>query len=63
MAVGKQGASRRNSNGILNRWVIRCRDRTLRYFYRAMMEAQLGRELRPDEIVHHIDGDPTNDYP
>lgn len=40
---------------------IRCRDGTFVYFYRAVVEAELGRHLRPDEIVHHINGDHTDD--
>jgi hypothetical protein len=27
------------------------------------MEAKLGRPLQPDEVVHHIDGDHTNNKP
>jgi len=30
-------------------------------FYRALMEAHLGRPLREDEVVHHINGDPSDD--
>jgi hypothetical protein len=30
--------------------------------YRLVLEAFLGRYLRPDEIVHHRDGDVTNDH-
>ena len=33
------------------------------YYYRAVMAAQLGRLLTDDEIVHHIDDDPSNDDP
>jgi hypothetical protein len=32
-------------------------------YYRGVVAAQLGRLLREDEIVHHIDGDKTNDAP
>ncbi len=31
------------------------------YRYRLMAEEKLGRRLRHDEIIHHIDGDETND--
>lgn len=34
----------------------RCIDR-----HRYVMEQHLGRKLRPEEIVHHINGDPTDD--
>jgi hypothetical protein len=27
------------------------------------MEKMIGRYLRPDEVVHHMDGDKTNDIP
>lgn len=43
------------------RWLITGRDGSLTYFYRAVMAASLGRELRPDEIVHHRNGDPADD--
>lgn len=31
------------------------------YYYRAVMAAHLGRELRPEEVVHHINGDRADD--
>lgn len=43
------------------RWVICCTDGTLMAFYRGVMEAELGRPLRSDEIVHHINGDSSDD--
>lgn len=43
------------------RWRIMCRDGTQVYFYRAVMEAHVKRPLRPDEIVHHRNGDPADD--
>jgi hypothetical protein len=43
------------------RWSITCRDGTHLLYYRAVMEAQLGRPLRRDEVVHHVNGDPTDD--
>lgn len=33
------------------------------YEYRLVAEKKLGRFLRNDEIVHHIDGDPSNNDP
>jgi hypothetical protein len=35
--------------------------RNIMYRYRWVMEQHLGRELSPDEVIHHIDGDKTND--
>jgi hypothetical protein len=34
-----------------------------RHEHRVIAEYMLGRELLPDEIVHHIDGDPRNNAP
>lgn len=31
--------------------------------HKLVMEAELGRALKPDEVVHHIDGDRTNNHP
>ena len=31
--------------------------------HRLVMEKKLGRLLRPEEVVHHIDGDPANNAP
>jgi hypothetical protein len=43
------------------RTVIVCRDGSWIFYYRGLLEAHLGRELRDDEVVHHINGDPTDD--
>lgn len=50
-------------NRRLGRWVICCRDGTLVYFYRGVMAAEIWRLLRPNEIVHHRNGDETDDRP
>lgn len=50
-------------NRTLGRWVIVCRDGSLMLFYRGVMAAQFGRLLTPTEIVHHVNGDPTDDRP
>lgn len=33
------------------------------YNYRLVMEKMIGRYLTPEEVVHHLDDDPTNDEP
>ena len=33
------------------------------WIHRLALEEVLGRPLEPDELVHHIDGDPTNNHP
>ncbi len=33
------------------------------YRYHVVAEESLGRDLKPQEVVHHIDFDPTNDNP
>ena len=43
------------------RWRIVCRDGSTVYFYRAVMEAHLGRELLRSEHVHHRNGNTTDD--
>jgi len=48
-------------NPSLGRWQIRCRDGSFVYFYRAVVEAELRRALDSEEIVHHINSDPTDD--
>jgi hypothetical protein len=71
-AVGKRGAARRaerNSryNGGLcfyeGRLMVCCRDGSVMWFSRAVMAAETKRLLRPDEIVHHINGDGSDDRP
>lgn len=34
--------------------------KTDKYIHRMVMEAYLGRELKAEEHIHHIDGDPSN---
>lgn len=47
-------------NPALNRWVVYV-DGRQQYRYRWLMEQHLGRELEPDEHVHHVNGDQTDD--
>lgn len=48
------------SNG---RLYIVCRDGSTVAYYRGVMMAELRRELRPDEHVHHLNHDPADDRP
>lgn len=43
------------------RWRVICRDGTRMTYARALMCGHLGRMLRPDEHVHHLNGDQTDD--
>jgi hypothetical protein len=43
------------------RWVVADRHARRHYYARAVMEAHLRRELTPSEVVHHINGDATDD--
>jgi len=43
------------------RCYIRCRNGRGQLYYRAVMECYLKRQLTKDEVVHHINGDPTDD--
>jgi NADH pyrophosphatase NudC (nudix superfamily) len=45
------------------RWRITCRDHSMTYFYRAVIEAKLRRPLDRTEHVHHINGDCSDDRP
>jgi hypothetical protein len=60
-----QGKANPRYNGGLcfhrNRWLISCRDGSVVPFARAVVEADLRRHLRSDEIVHHISGDSADD--
>lgn len=44
-----------------NRWRILSRDGSTAYYYRAVMEAHIGRPLTRAEHVHHRNGDTTDD--
>lgn len=48
-------------NVAMGRWVVYCRDGTAMLYSRALMAGHLGRLLEPDEIVHHVNEDPTDD--
>lgn len=59
---------RRRLGGVMfdvtaGRWIILCRDGTKLWYYRGVMAAQIGRLLRPEELVHHLNGDSTDDRP
>lgn len=43
------------------RWRILCRDGSQVYYYRAVVEADLKRHLREDELVHHENDDCSDD--
>lgn len=63
----RHGAEHPRHNGGLSfsegRWIIYCRDGTRLRYARGVMAAEIGRLLRPDEIVHHINEDSTDDRP
>jgi len=66
--VRRGAANSRHNGGLsfnrrLGRWVIVCRDGSLVYFYRGVAAAEIGRLLRPDELVHHVNDDSTDDDP
>lgn len=48
---------------VRGRYMVKCRDGSSVQFARIVMENKIGRPLKPGEIVHHIDGDKTNDHP
>lgn len=48
-------------NAALGRWRVRLSDGRRIYRYRYVMEQHLGRPLRADEQVHHVNGDKTDD--
>lgn len=43
------------------RWRVRLRDNGWQLYSRCLMEAELGRHLAYNEVVHHLNGDPTDD--
>lgn len=45
----------------MGRWFVVCRDGSRMTYARALMANEIGRLLRPDEHVHHVNGDPTDD--
>lgn len=45
------------------RWYVRDRHGNKIRWYRILMQNLVGRELRRDEVVHHINGDRTDDRP
>lgn len=65
----RRGAANNRYNGGLcfdkskRRWVICCRDGTLILYSRGVMAAEIGRLLTPEEVVHHVNEDTTDDRP
>ena len=60
------GANNPRFNGGLSQWpngrtVVCCSDGSIVTYARALMEAHLRRALRSDEVVHHLNGDHTDD--
>lgn len=51
----------RPSSSYKRRWDARTHEQY--YEHRALASWRLGRPLRPGEVVHHVDGDPTNNHP
>lgn len=49
-----------NENGYICKYVKGYNKKGNVKMHRAVMEEHLGRKLSPDEVVHHVDGDKTN---
>lgn len=52
---------RRNKDGY-KVLTIKARDRTDIFLHRLVMEKYLNRPLKPHEVVHHMDGDKSNNH-
>lgn len=50
-------------NPAMGRWFVQLDDGSWDYRYRYVMSQQLGRPLRTDEHVHHVNRDKTDDRP
>jgi hypothetical protein len=63
----QKGKNHKNYNGGItfckhrSRWEVLLRNKSYIPFSRIVMENHLGRLLEDSEVVHHIDGDSTND--
>lgn len=59
------GAANNRYNGGLcyygGRWIAVGRDGSTTAYARVVMAAHLGRDLSPDEIVHHVNENPSDD--
>lgn len=54
--IGKEGLGKHMASGHIMRYV----DGKYQYEHILNMEKKLGRKLRPNEVVHHKDGNPAN---
>jgi len=58
-----KGKKELSYNRALNRWVINCRDGTRYYWHRAVASNEVGYLLPDYVVVHHQNGDQTDDRP
>lgn len=48
---------------VRGRYVLKCRDNSVEAWARIIMANKIGRQIKHGEVVHHIDGNKTNDHP
>ena len=59
----KSSSSSHSAKTFVNKNGYRQFKDTDKYVHRHVEEKKLGRPLRPDEVVHHKDGNPLNNSP